>query len=214
MAVCTKCRNMPVGGIKLLAWTNAVARRRPMTVGHRTNIDESRPCRGPVMLPSHPLSGRGHRPSQTPAPLANRSSTDPQPMSSAWGSSRRCARSCIQMYRERELDRPSGCQIVAFAASPTTGCGCCCIAASGGRLTRPQDCEDVPPRFMTKSLLSLLTVDDPRPRPQSGPVPDALWWAIHPLPTARRGGRPLVAVGLVVPVGFVGGAVDAAQSLG
>jgi hypothetical protein len=27
------------------------------------------------------------------------------------------------------------------ATSPTTGYGCCCTAASGGRLTAPQDCE-------------------------------------------------------------------------
>src|SRR5215211_6912149 len=28
-----------------------------------------------------------------------------------------------------------------FRASPTTGCGGCCTAASGGRLPRPRDCE-------------------------------------------------------------------------
>src|SRR5215211_148944 len=30
---------------------------------------------------------------------------------------------------------------MAFATSSTTGCGCCCTAASGGRLTGPQGCE-------------------------------------------------------------------------
>src|SRR5215211_7333327 len=30
---------------------------------------------------------------------------------------------------------------MASATSPTTGCGCCCTAASAGRLTEPQGCE-------------------------------------------------------------------------
>src|SRR5215218_699393 len=30
---------------------------------------------------------------------------------------------------------------MASATSPTIGCGCCCTAASAGRLTEPQDCE-------------------------------------------------------------------------
>jgi hypothetical protein len=35
----------------------------------------------------------------------------------------------------------SGALGTASTTSPTTGRGCCCIAASGGRLTEPQDCE-------------------------------------------------------------------------
>jgi transposase len=31
-----------------------------------------------------------------------------------------------------------------FRTSPTIGCGCCCTAASGGRLTEPRDCEVAP----------------------------------------------------------------------
>jgi hypothetical protein len=38
------------------------------------------------------------------------------------------------------IKRSSGSGM-AFATSPTTGYGCCCTAASGGRLTTPQDCE-------------------------------------------------------------------------
>ena len=33
---------------------------------------------------------------------------------------------------------------MASATSPTTGCGCCCTAASPGRLTRPQECAGAP----------------------------------------------------------------------
>jgi hypothetical protein len=33
---------------------------------------------------------------------------------------------------------------MASATSPTTGCGCCCTAASPGRLTGPQECAGAP----------------------------------------------------------------------
>jgi hypothetical protein len=40
--------------------------------------------------------------------------------------------------------RRSSASGTASATSPTTGCGCSCTAASGGRLTEPQDYEAVP----------------------------------------------------------------------
>jgi hypothetical protein len=58
--------------------------------------------------------------------------------------------------------RPSTCslrdqarrsRLAASATSPTTGCGCYCTAASGGRLTPSQDCEAAPHVWMRRAGL-------------------------------------------------------------
>jgi hypothetical protein len=43
---------------------------------------------------------------------------------------------------------------MASATSPTTACGCCCTAASGGRLTEPQDCEAAPHAWWRRATLT------------------------------------------------------------
>ena len=67
----------------------------------------------------------------------------------------------------------------ASATSPTTGCGCCCTAASGGRLTRPRNCEAAPhawwrraPRAGHPPLGSQVRLTAPRAEPDrpGGPL--------------------------------------------
>jgi transposase len=41
----------------------------------------------------------------------------------------------------------------ASGTSPTTGYGCCCTAASGGRLTAPRACEAAPPAWWRRAVL-------------------------------------------------------------
>jgi hypothetical protein len=41
----------------------------------------------------------------------------------------------------------------ASTTSPTTGCGCYCIAESGGRLTEPQDCKAAPLAWWPRAQL-------------------------------------------------------------
>jgi transposase len=42
------------------------------------------------------------------------------------------------------LIKRSSASDTASATSPTTGCGCCCTAASPGRPSKPHDCEGAP----------------------------------------------------------------------
>jgi hypothetical protein len=56
----------------------------------------------------------------------------------------------------------------ASATSPTTGPGCYCTAASGGRLTQPQDCEAAPHAWWRRAAFHRRVVRLVPCRPQLG----------------------------------------------
>jgi hypothetical protein len=78
VTICTNCRNLPGGGIRLPTWTTR-SRGAGSRRGHRTNADESRRCRGPARIPTRPSEGwlssdaspsaRGRRPAAKESPI-------------------------------------------------------------------------------------------------------------------------------------------------
>jgi hypothetical protein len=88
--------------------------------GPRTQRDESRLCRGPVTAPRPtPFSDRGHRHSQTRAPLASAVLRILGPV--APGDHLGAMRADVPRCTSQGAGRPSGSQTVAFATSSTTG---------------------------------------------------------------------------------------------
>ena len=88
---------------------------------------------GPPIHAAPTRSGQpqpGHRPPGTSNPIHH-------------GDVRSCSPAAPHLTTPFHIRRSSG-SATASATSPTTGCGCCSTAASGGRLTEPQDCEAAP----------------------------------------------------------------------
>src|SRR5215213_11672942 len=99
---------------------------------------------------------------------------------------------------------------MASATSPTTGCACYCTAASGGRLTGPQDCEAAPHASWRRARYGRAALAQELARVVAAPKGQRN----HQLWESTRNLYNLVAIGALDPREVDHGLLDAAERCG